>query len=184
MQFKGGLGVGRAIFCQGVGWACQSLLLIVIPCLVSDCPRVLWFRCTDTSISAGLMNRTVARNLDDLDHESNCELEIFLICFFHELKMPYKWNREIVTGWSFSLLEGSLIPDHVCLPATSTASNKKIFSKHRPSGPILSISRNIRMCVCLSVRHTFFSLRLTVFLPPLPKVKYSNCLVFGILWEK
>ena len=27
----------------------------------------------------------------------------------------------------------------------------KIFSKNRPSGPILSISRNVRMCVCLCV---------------------------------
>ena len=26
-----------------------------------------------------------------------------------------------------------------------------IFSKHRPSGPMLSISRNVHMCVCLSV---------------------------------
>ena len=28
---------------------------------------------------------------------------------------------------------------------------KKIFSKHRPSGPMLSISRNVHMCVCLFV---------------------------------
>ena len=43
------------------------------------------------------------------------------------------------------------------------------FSKHRPSGPMLSISRNVRLsvcpCVCSLLRY-----RLTVFLPPLPKV--------------
>ena len=61
------------------------------------------------------------------------------------------------------------------------------FSKNWPSGPILSISRNIHMCVCLFVclfvRHTF-SLRLTVFLPPLPKVQCPNFLDFRNPWGK
>ena len=48
-----------------------------------------------------------------------------------------------------------------------------IFSKNWPSWPILSISRNVRMFV----RHTF-SLRLTVFLPPLPEVQCPNFLDF------
>ena len=52
-----------------------------------------------------------------------------------------------------------------------------LFSKHRPSGPILSISRNVHMCVCVSVCPSvhFLRYRLTVFLPPLPKV---GCPIF------
>ena len=45
-------------------------------------------------------------------------------------------------------------------------------------GPMLSISRNVHMCVCLSVCLSVCSLlryRLTVFLPPLPKV---GCPIF------
>ena len=43
------------------------------------------------------------------------------------------------------------------------------FSKHRPSGPMLSISRFVYMCVCLSVC-SLLRYRLNVFLLPLPKV--------------
>ena len=52
------------------------------------------------------------------------------------------------------------------------------FSKHRPSGPMLSISRNVRLSVCLSVRLSVCSLlryHLMVFLPPLPEV---GCQIF------
>ena len=52
------------------------------------------------------------------------------------------------------------------------------FSKQRPSRPMLSISRNVRLCVRLSVCLSVCSLlryRLTVFLPPLPKV---GCTIF------
>ena len=42
------------------------------------------------------------------------------------------------------------------------------FSKHRPSGSMLSISRNVRLSVCLCVC-SLLRYRLTVFLPPLPK---------------
>ena len=56
-----------------------------------------------------------------------------------------------------------------------------LFSKNRTSGPIFSISRNVRMfvflSVCLSVRHTF-SLYITLFLPPLPKVQCPNFVNF------
>ena len=41
------------------------------------------------------------------------------------------------------------------------------FSKHWPSGPMLSIIRNVHMCVCLCVC-SLLRYRLTVFLPPLP----------------
>ena len=54
-----------------------------------------------------------------------------------------------------------------------------MFSKHRPSGPMLYIGRNVRLSVCLSVcLFVFCSLlryRLNVFLPPLPKVR---CQIF------
>ena len=46
------------------------------------------------------------------------------------------------------------------------------FSKHRPTGPMLSISRNVHMCVCLCV--CVCSL-LTFFLPPLPEI---GCPIF------
>ena len=52
------------------------------------------------------------------------------------------------------------------------------FSKHRPSGPMLSISRNVRLSLCPSVRLCVCSLlryRLTVFLPPLSEV---GCPIF------
>ena len=56
------------------------------------------------------------------------------------------------------------------------------FSKHRPSGPTLSISRNVRLCVRVFV-HVFVRLfvcsllryHLNVFLPPLPEV---GCPIF------
>ena len=58
----------------------------------------------------------------------------------------------------------------LCLPYAG-------FSKHRPSGPMLSISRNVRVCVCLSVCVCvhFLRYRLTVFLPPLSEV---GCPIF------
>ena len=48
-----------------------------------------------------------------------------------------------------------------------------VFSKHRPSGPLLSISRFVHMCVCLFVSLCVCSLlkyRLNVFLPLFSKV--------------
>ena len=52
------------------------------------------------------------------------------------------------------------------------------FSKHRPSGKMLSISRNVRLSVGVFVRVSVCSLlryRLNVFLPPLPEV---GCPIF------
>ena len=50
---------------------------------------------------------------------------------------------------------------------------KNSISKHWPSGPMLSISRFVHMCVCVSVCVSVCSLlryRLNVFLPTLPEV--------------
>ena len=52
------------------------------------------------------------------------------------------------------------------------------FSKHRPSGPMLSISRNVRLSVHVFVRLSVCSVLrycLNVFLPPLPEV---GCPIF------
>ena len=43
-------------------------------------------------------------------------------------------------------------------------------SKHWPSGPMLSISRNVNIFVCLFVG-SLLRYRLTVFLPPLAEVR-------------
>ena len=58
-----------------------------------------------------------------------------------------------------------------------------VFSKHRPSGPMLSISLNVRLsvcpCVCSLLRY-----RLNVFLPPLPKVGCPILLEIRNPWGK
>ena len=63
--------------------------------------------------------------------------------------------------------------------------NKKFgnFSKHRPSGPMLSISQNVRMSVRVSVC-SLLRYRLNVFLPPLPKVGYPKILEIRNPWGK
>ena len=61
------------------------------------------------------------------------------------------------------------------------------FSKHQPSGPMLSISRNVHMCVCLFVCLSVCSLlryRLTVFLPPPPEVGCPKLLEIRNPWGK
>ena len=65
------------------------------------------------------------------------------------------------------------------------------FSKHQPSGPMLSISWNVRLSVrpsvCPSVRLSVCSLlryRLNVFLPPLPKVRCPTFLEIRNPWGK
>ena len=57
------------------------------------------------------------------------------------------------------------------------------FSKHWPSGPMLSISQNVHcVSVCLSVH--ILRYRLTVFLPPLPEVGCPNFLEIRNPWGK
>ena len=50
---------------------------------------------------------------------------------------------------------------------------KYVFSKHRPSGPMLSISQFVHMCVCLSVC-SLLRYRLNVFLPPTSQSRMSK----------
>ena len=57
------------------------------------------------------------------------------------------------------------------------------FSKHRPSGPMRSISRNVRLSVRVFVRLSVCSLLrycLNVFMPPLTKV---GCPIFLEIWN-
>ena len=61
------------------------------------------------------------------------------------------------------------------------------FSKHRPSGPMLSISQNVHICVCLCVCLSVCSLlryRLMVFLPPLPEIRCPIFLEIRNPWGK
>ena len=64
---------------------------------------------------------------------------------------------------------------------------RRNFSKHRPFGPMLSISRNVRLSirvsVCLSVC-SLLSYRLTVFLRPLPEFGYPIFLEIRNPWGK
>ena len=57
------------------------------------------------------------------------------------------------------------------------------FFKATGLRPMFFISRDVRVCVCLSVHHTF-SLRLTVFLPPLPEVQCLKILDIRNPWGK
>ena len=66
-----------------------------------------------------------------------------------------------------------------------------VFSKHRPSGPMLSISRNVRLSVCPCVRVSacpcvcsLLRYHLAVFLPPLPEVGCPICLEIQNPWGK
>ena len=60
----------------------------------------------------------------------------FLLDLFHLIPLLLSPN-------SFILMLYSDQPWFIC--------NNRVFSKHRPSGPMLSISRNVRPSVCVSV---------------------------------
>ena len=57
------------------------------------------------------------------------------------------------------------------------------FSKHRPSGPMLSISQNVRVSVRVSVC-SLLRYRLNIFLTPLPKVGCPKFLEIRNPWGK
>ena len=58
--------------------------------------------------------------------------------------------------------------------------HSNIFSKHRPSGPILSISRNVLMCVCKSHFLTLFNGPFA----PTSRSPMSKLLEFSESWGK
>ena len=84
---------------------------------------------------------------------------------------------------SFVLL-GSITsaPLYRCAEQTNRAHYYCHLSKHRPSGPMLSISLNIRVCVCVFVR--VFTFEVSSFCPHFPKANIQNCQIFRILVEK
>ena len=67
---------------------------------------------------------------------------------------------------------------HVLGEAWKIPSDYFCFTKTQPSGPSLSISRFVRLCVCMSVCVSvhFLSVPLNVLLPPLPKIECQKCL--------
>ena len=65
------------------------------------------------------------------------------------------------------LLRNYFNPHSLCPPPPQWPLST--FSKHRPSGSMLSISQNVRRCVCLSVC-SLLRYQLNIFLPPLPEI--------------
>ena len=51
---------------------------------------------------------------------------------------------------------------------------KERFSKHRPSGPMLSISRNVHMCVCVFVFLFTFEVQFNGLFSPTSQSRMSN----------
>jgi hypothetical protein len=87
-------------------------------------------------------------------------------------------------GVNTKFVLGNLVQtnEQILIPVLENA-----FSKHRHSGPMLSISRNVRLCVCPSVCLSVYSLlsyRLTVFMPPFPEVGCPIFLEIRNHWEK
>ena len=133
-----------------------------------------------------------------------------LVLWTHKLFSSQIWNRSFKTVFSkhffFPLVNSRMSktcvncvtkckgPTYTPLKSNFTNFISKAFyrqlmpfSKHRPSGPMLSISRNVRQSVCPSVRLCVCSLlmyRLNVFLPPLPKVGCPIFLEFRNPWGK
>ena len=63
----------------------------------------------------------------------------------HKWIFSIKWIAKLSTQYPF--------PENKCwsLNLKDIVINKTSFSNHRPSGPMLSISRNVRLSVCLSL---------------------------------
>ena len=81
-----------------------------------------------------------------LTNVKNC---IFLFFYFIKVMLRYVSDEQICYTKNTKIRE-------ICIRGTIKWSTEilrfvSIFSKHRPSGPMLSISRNVRLSVCLSV---------------------------------
>ena len=112
---------------------------------------------------------------------------LHILLLFWKVEKTYliwniKLNKIVGNDWVFLGLVWLLfgISLKVCpweIPRSSifdsVVNQSQPFSKHRPSGPMLSISWNVRLRVCLSVCPSVCSLlryRLNVFLSQLPEV--------------
>ena len=104
-------------------------------------------------------------------------LKISLTIFSESLAFPVFAVFKTSSN-SFIEISGLLFSEPVKVSSVHFSFCIVSFSKHRPSGPMLSKSRNVCLSVCLSVRPCVCSLlryHLTVFLPSLPEV---GCPIF------
>ena len=70
----------------------------------------------------------------------------------------------------------------ICHSTMMTQKTKGIFSLNRPTGPIRSSSRDVRVSVCLMSLFIWYILR--PILPPLPEVGCPKCLEVRNPWGK
>ena len=106
--------------------------------------------------------------------------------FFYLSGTPFFWRSKLFFWRGFNIL----------LQKDKYFSLLFLFSKHRPSGPMLSINRLVRPCVCLFVcslievpfKRLFAPLPKIgcpkFFCPPFPKVQCPNFLDFRNPWGK
>ena len=75
-------------------------------------------------------------------------------CTFNKLQQKFMFPDQMVSNWLWDKEKYRYcIKFNIAVPKTIlNPFNQNKFSKHRPSGPMLSISRNVRLSVCPSVR--------------------------------
>ena len=95
--------------------------------------------------------------------------------------LNYPSNRKNVIRFEYILLEVSFYDweTRKCSVMLFFV-HSNIFSKHRPSGPILSISQNVLMCVCTSHFLTLFNGPFA----PTSRSQMSKLLEFSESWGK
>ena len=112
-----------------------------------------------------------------------CPPKFFLLVVWTKTNWSYTFSKwiswQISSNWLFqrnvdSDLEKAQTSEPWFTIKMASGENYLQFSKHWPPGPMLSISRNVRLSVCPSVG-SLLRYCLNVFLPPLPKV---GCPIF------
>ena len=121
-----------------------------------------------------------------------------LMKFIHISKLMFFFfsffaRKHLITSPKFHWICPRLIQSRSCNVRISYVCHTLAmqFSKHQPSGPMLYISQNIRLCVRLSVRlcvcvSVCWLLRyhLNIFLPPLPNVRCQKFIEILNPWGK
>ena len=82
--------------------------------------------------------------------------------FSYNFLMTFKWPSQDFSWLSYDFL--------LNIGAVGQCPEGSYFSKHRPSGPIISISQNVHMCVCVCLSVHFLGYGLNVFFPPFLKL--------------
>ena len=99
-------------------------------------------------------------------------------------------HKTIFSPKAMFSLKAMFSPKTIFTPKTmfspqTVFSQKKQFSSTRPTGPIWSSSRNVRVSVFLFVWCPFScGIFWSLFFPHFPKSDFQKILRFGILWEK